>query len=464
MSRAAKKNRKVVIDLSDEELEGPVIQSSSEDDFKVNESSSDSEVPSESEVSTKSSSGTEPSPVKKKNKKTTKIASSRKNKKNHTDNDDSEEDAKSRKRKHSKENKTKVKKEKKENIEGEDDDGNKRKSVGNKVDNAPRAEELPFAVEYAKTGRATCKHCNSKIDKDELKLCTRFPSPFFDGYQEQGFHFNCFFNRASKVKLFIHNFKGFDWINEKDQNRIKEKIAEVIEDAGGMEEILKEYVPSVIIGKRAAKCAECKEPMEKDEMRISCKNQNFHPACYKDSSKRFFKGSSIEIHHYNDMNDKQREILDGLFPKVEIDVKKEDIDENEQKLKEQAKLMNELKKQFERELTRDEIKDLLEANGHTKEKRSHERNIKCLIELALFGVPENCKKCGSVVEYSESQVKFVCRGKDEDQIKCDFKTKTPNVTRLVVPDKMKESNEYLATKFKPRKKQRVFPKDMIGAE
>lgn len=231
-----------------------------------------------------------------------------------------------------------------------------------------------------------------------------------------------------------------------------------------MEEILKEYIPTVSIGKRSAKCAECKESLEKDEIRISCKNQNFHLKCYKSSNKRFFKGSSKEIHNYNSMVDDDKKILDEMFPKAEEIAKKDEIDENEVQLKEQSKLMNDLKTAFENNLSRDEVKELLEANGHGRDKRTHERNIKCLIELSLFGVPENCKKCGSVVEFSESQVKFVCRGKDEDQVRCDFKTKNPTVTRLVVPDSMKDSNNYLENVFIPRKRTRILPKDTMGGD
>uniref|UniRef100_A0A0K0EUE3 Poly [ADP-ribose] polymerase 1 (inferred by orthology to a human protein) n=1 Tax=Strongyloides venezuelensis TaxID=75913 RepID=A0A0K0EUE3_STRVS len=458
MSRAAKKNRKVVIDLSEDELDGPVIESSSEDDFKGDVSSSESEGESESLSSSVVSSEVEPSPVKKGKKKVTKNSTMKKSRKSEVK-EEHKEDKKSvqNKRKHSMENVKEAKKMKTE-------DSGERKSISGKNESTHRAEELPFAVEYAKTSRATCKHCGSKIEKDELKLCTRFPSPFFDGYQEQGFHFVCFFNRAAKVKLFPHNFKGFDWIKEEDQERIKKKIDDVIESAGGMEEILKEYIPTVSIGKRSAKCAECKESLEKDELRISCKSQNFHVKCYKSSNKRFFKGSSKEIYSYNTMSDEHKKLLDELFPKAEESVKKEELDENEVKLKEQAKMMNDLKAAFEKNLSRDEVKELLEANGHGSDKRTHERNIKCLIELSLFGVPENCKKCGNVVEFSESQVKFVCRGKDEDQVRCDFKTKAPVVTRLHVPDNMKDENEYLDKVFIPRKRTRILPKDTMGAE
>lgn len=31
-------------------------------------------------------------------------------------------------------------------------------------------EQLPYMAEYAKSGRASCKACKSKIDKDTLRL------------------------------------------------------------------------------------------------------------------------------------------------------------------------------------------------------------------------------------------------------------------------------------------------------
>ena len=32
------------------------------------------------------------------------------------------------------------------------------------------AEDLPFQAEYAKSGRASCKACKEKIDKDSLRI------------------------------------------------------------------------------------------------------------------------------------------------------------------------------------------------------------------------------------------------------------------------------------------------------
>ena len=32
------------------------------------------------------------------------------------------------------------------------------------------SDDLPFRAEYAKSGRAACKGCKNKIDKDELRL------------------------------------------------------------------------------------------------------------------------------------------------------------------------------------------------------------------------------------------------------------------------------------------------------
>lgn len=185
MSRAAKKNRKAIIELSDDELEGPIIQSSSEDDFKADESSSESELDTESMSSSVVSSEVEPSPVKKNTKKGAKGSLSKRNKKSDIKIERVEDKNNVSKRKHSIEDEKEVKKKK------VDDSDNKKSS--SKSDNAPRAEELPFAAEYAKTSRATCKHCGSKIEKNELKLCTRFPSPFFDGYQEQGYVVSFFF-------------------------------------------------------------------------------------------------------------------------------------------------------------------------------------------------------------------------------------------------------------------------------
>ena len=38
-----------------------------------------------------------------------------------------------------------------------------------------------FTIEYAKSGRSTCKKCKEKIAQDSLRIGKMVPSPHFDG-------------------------------------------------------------------------------------------------------------------------------------------------------------------------------------------------------------------------------------------------------------------------------------------
>ena len=50
------------------------------------------------------------------------------------------------------------------------------------------AEDLPFRGEYAKSGRAGCKHCKINIEKGELRLAVMVKVIFFKNEFNQGFN------------------------------------------------------------------------------------------------------------------------------------------------------------------------------------------------------------------------------------------------------------------------------------
>ena len=86
------------------------------------------------------------------------------------------------------------------------------------------AQNLPFVSEYAKSGRASCKLCKSKIDKDELRLGAMVQSAFHDGKQAQWYHEPCFFQKLRPTTE--GDVAGFENLRVEDQKRIREKIGE----------------------------------------------------------------------------------------------------------------------------------------------------------------------------------------------------------------------------------------------
>uniref|UniRef100_A0A915CKB2 PARP-type domain-containing protein n=1 Tax=Parascaris univalens TaxID=6257 RepID=A0A915CKB2_PARUN len=85
---------------------------------------------------------------------------------------------------------------------------------------------LPYAVEYAKSGRAACKGCKDPIAMSSLRMSARQPSRFFDGLQDNWFHFDCFWNRLKKGDINEASIRGMDLLKWDDQEKIRSKIAD----------------------------------------------------------------------------------------------------------------------------------------------------------------------------------------------------------------------------------------------
>jgi hypothetical protein len=132
--------------------------------------------------------------------------------------------------------------------------------------------EKDFKVEYAKSGRASCKGCKGNIEKDSLRLGKMVPSPHFDGYQPHWHHVPCWFRKKkSDVEGGVANIEGFMEISFDDQKLIKSFLSgdSVVEPvaakpkakkgpSGGTSYEIGEYAVEVAKSGRS-KCRECGE-------------------------------------------------------------------------------------------------------------------------------------------------------------------------------------------------------------
>ncbi|KAF0919084.1 hypothetical protein E2562_028299 [Oryza meyeriana var. granulata] len=82
------------------------------------------------------------------------------------------------------------------------------------------AENASISVEYAKSGRSTCKGCSENIAKGVLRLGTSICDPRgFDS--TKWYHIVCF--PASTYPAFhVENIKGFDSIKNQDRDKLQE--------------------------------------------------------------------------------------------------------------------------------------------------------------------------------------------------------------------------------------------------
>jgi len=89
-------------------------------------------------------------------------------------------------------------------------------------------------VEYAKTGRSSCKNtkCKGKIETGELRIGKVAPSPFGDGEVTNWFHAACIFDaqtryRGDSKKIENHSsfHSGWSDLKSEDQKKIEDYIA-----------------------------------------------------------------------------------------------------------------------------------------------------------------------------------------------------------------------------------------------
>ncbi|GJM93208.1 hypothetical protein PR202_ga09752 [Eleusine coracana subsp. coracana] len=94
------------------------------------------------------------------------------------------------------------------------------------------------AVEYAKSGRSTCKGCNGNIDKGALRIGASFHDP--RGFENtKWYHVGCFPTLSYPV-FPVEHLKGFDSIEDHDREKLQklEKDHSIGDSKDGTEENL----------------------------------------------------------------------------------------------------------------------------------------------------------------------------------------------------------------------------------
>lgn len=120
-------------------------------------------------------------------------------------------------------------------------------------------------IEPAATGRAKCRRCQEKIDKGALRFGERVPNAFGEGEATYWFHLACAAEkRPEKLRAALGEFAG----ELPDREGLEAVIAEGVEN------------PALVMVKRAeraptgrARCQECHEKIDKDELRVALERE-----------------------------------------------------------------------------------------------------------------------------------------------------------------------------------------------
>ncbi|XP_055640621.1 poly [ADP-ribose] polymerase [Toxorhynchites rutilus septentrionalis] len=353
-------------------------------------------------------------------------------------------------------------------------------------------QNLPYTSEYAKSGRAGCKLCKNKIDKDELRLGAMVQSAFHDGKQAQWYHQNCFFQKLRPTTE--GDIAHFEGLRYEDQQQIREKIAALVsgvvapptgkgkgkkrtaEQSMALKDFGVEYAAS-----GRALCRGCEIKILKDEIRIKKIDYTtevgmkyggqplwHHAECFaklRSELGYFDKGESLP--GFTGLKKEDKETVKKLLPAI----KQEEIPEKKMKCepKDEAdsaqeiideKLYAEQQKAFFK--IRDKIKDLdvkkndlISILNRNKQAvpEGYDACLERVCDILTFGTLQPCPKCKG--QYVLQKSAYMCEGNLTEWVKCLNSDKKPPRVPTKIPSDIKKAYSFLG-KYKSVVSERVI--------
>ncbi|XP_028036394.1 poly [ADP-ribose] polymerase [Bombyx mandarina] len=357
--------------------------------------------------------------------------------------------------------------------------------------------DLPYQVEYAKTGRAACKGCKQKIDQGSLRIAVMVQSAFFDGKQPNWHHEDCFFKKR-RLNSFTE-IANFNVLKNEDQKRIKTTIensagavvmpiqetktkgkgkrnkrAAPESDNSALKDFKVEYSKS-----SRATCPECEIKICKDEIRI-CKilydtevgmkyggQPRWHhlPCFVKCRNELLYFAGGENLPGFDDLKKADQiivktEIKPLESPDIPIKKLKNEV-KDEKELKEDKALENKIEKQnklFDKHrnalmnTNKKDVEKILEYNLQgipTGKTECFDRLADCM----TFGALETCPECkhGQLVV---DTLGYKCTGNLSEWTKCTYQTDKPKRRALKIPENYKGLDCFRS--FKPTVRTRLF--------
>ncbi|XP_038210310.1 poly [ADP-ribose] polymerase-like [Zerene cesonia] len=352
--------------------------------------------------------------------------------------------------------------------------------------------DLPYQVEYAKSGRAACKACKQKIDQGTLRIAIMVQSAFHDGKQPTWHHEECFFKK--KCPTSIAEIANFNKLTHNDQKKIKEQIGgssgEVVlpteksgkkgkgtkrgNDSKNSQPGLSNYTVEYAKSSRST-CKHCDIKICKDEVRVAKIEYDpkygeapawHHVKCFAERKAEllFFAGGE-DIPGFNKLSKEDQKMVKNEIkasnmdevpvkklkaePKDAAEIKQEK--ELEKKLEKQNKLFHKYKNLLS-ELSKDNLHELLLANSQEIQKGLDEC-LNHLADIMAFGALVPCPDCkqGQLVL---DTFHYKCTGNLSEWTKCTYTTTNPQRTPMIVPKSFKGNSVFKS--FKPKVGERVF--------
>ncbi|KAG8183478.1 hypothetical protein JTE90_001045 [Oedothorax gibbosus] len=335
------------------------------------------------------------------------------------------------------------------------------------------ASELPFQVEYAKSGRSSCKKCKENIGQDTLRVAIMIQSPFFDGKMATWHHLQCFFEKKTTLKNVdeIANFSNLRW---EDQEKIKNHIGSKNGSKSSEEnsEFSVEYAKSA-----RSTCRGCGEKILKGVVRISkldvynSERKKYGPSpmwhhidCFVNAKEELqYNDSAEKLPGFNTLKDEDKNELrekigtQGVKRKAEEDSgskSKKSVRKEDSKLKTQNEALFKMRDNLSNHLKKKDMINLLELNNqHVSTGLA--RLVDHLSDCMVFGALKECPDCHNARPRFLNNA-YVCPGHLTEWTKCQYETRYPEREKFVVPDEFKEEFEFLK-KYKCIVQERYLP-------
>uniref|UniRef100_A0A7J7RUZ9 Poly [ADP-ribose] polymerase 1 n=1 Tax=Myotis myotis TaxID=51298 RepID=A0A7J7RUZ9_MYOMY len=352
------------------------------------------------------------------------------------------------------------------------------------------ASDKLYRVEYAKSGRASCKKCSESIPKDALRMAIMVQSPMFDGKVPHWYHFSCFWKVGHSIWQPDVEVDGFSELRWDDQQKVK-KTAE----AGGVagkgqggaggkpEKTLGDFAAEYAKSNRST-CKGCLERIDKGQVRLSKKmldpekpqlgmiDRWYHPECFVEHREELgFRPeySASLLKGFSLLAPEDKEALEKQLPGVKSEVKrkgdevdgldqvpkkkpKKEKDKLEKALKAQNDLIWNTKDELKKACSTSDLKELLIFNKQ-QVPSGESAILDRVADGIVFGALLPCEACsGQLVFKSDA---YYCTGDITAWTKCMVRTQTPSRKEWVTPKEFREI-PYLK-KLKVKKQDRIFP-------
>uniref|UniRef100_A0A5B7AK50 Putative poly(ADP-ribose) polymerase 1 n=1 Tax=Davidia involucrata TaxID=16924 RepID=A0A5B7AK50_DAVIN len=277
--------------------------------------------------------------------------------------------------------------------------------------NNPAPALMECGVEVSQTSRATCRRCNQKISKGEVRISTK---P--DGRGAKGLawhHASCFMESSPTTQ--VEKLSGWDSLSASDQAAVHALVKKA---------------PSSTKGGKKVELQVDKEPLQQLTSKGGAKRKR---ADTSDQNTKFTKTES------NALSEKSANKLVH---------EQTNASELESQLEAQTRELWALKDDLKKHVTTVELREMLEANGQDSTGSELDLRDRCADGM-LFGALGRCPLCSGCLRYSGGM--YRCHGYLSAWSKCSYSTTEPERVegKWKIPEET--SNQYLCKWFKSQK-------------